>query len=92
MYRSFRVIRSPSQAGSAGDTPQAASTAAGNLAGWAVARITVGVAEARAYLGAGAVAVGVGSPLVGDAASGGDLDALAARAASFRALAEEFQA
>lgn len=50
----------------------------------------VGVAEARAYLGAGAVAVGVGSPLVGDAASGGDLDALAARAASFRALADEF--
>lgn len=51
----------------------------------------VGIAEARAYLRAGAVAVGVGSPLVGDAAAGGDLDALAARAASFRAMADEFR-
>ncbi len=43
----------------------------------------VGVAEAEAYLAAGAIAVGVGSPLVGDAASGGDLTALADRAARF---------
>jgi 2-dehydro-3-deoxyphosphogluconate aldolase/(4S)-4-hydroxy-2-oxoglutarate aldolase len=47
----------------------------------------VGVAEAEAYLAAGAVAVGVGSPLVGDAASGGDLTALAERAARFVRLA-----
>jgi 2-dehydro-3-deoxyphosphogluconate aldolase/(4S)-4-hydroxy-2-oxoglutarate aldolase len=44
-----------------------------------------GVAEnaARAYLAAGAVAVGVGSPLVGDAASGGSLDELRHRARAF---------
>lgn len=41
---------------------------------------------ARAYLAAGAVAVGVGSPLVGDAADGGDLAALRARARTFRAV------
>src|SRR5690606_9494033 len=38
---------------------------------------------ACAYLAAGALAVGVGSPLVGDAASGGSLDALRKRAAEF---------
>lgn len=38
---------------------------------------------ARAYLAAGATAVGVGSPLVGDAASGGSLDELRVRARSF---------
>ncbi|GAA4571807.1 bifunctional 4-hydroxy-2-oxoglutarate aldolase/2-dehydro-3-deoxy-phosphogluconate aldolase [Planotetraspora kaengkrachanensis] len=43
----------------------------------------VGVAEARDYLAAGAVAVGVGSPLVGDAAAGGSLDALRERIKSF---------
>jgi len=47
----------------------------------------VGVAEAESYLAAGAIAVGVGSPLVGDAASGGDLSALADRAARFVKLA-----
>ncbi|MEV6610897.1 bifunctional 4-hydroxy-2-oxoglutarate aldolase/2-dehydro-3-deoxy-phosphogluconate aldolase [Kutzneria sp. NPDC051319] len=47
----------------------------------------VGVAEAEAYLAAGAIAVGVGSPLVGDAATGGDLSALAERAARFVKLA-----
>lgn len=40
---------------------------------------------AYAYLTAGALAVGVGSPLVGDAASGGSLDALRKRAAEFTA-------
>lgn len=35
---------------------------------------------AAEYLAAGAVAVGIGSPLVGDAASGGDLEALRRRA------------
>jgi 2-dehydro-3-deoxyphosphogluconate aldolase/(4S)-4-hydroxy-2-oxoglutarate aldolase len=49
----------------------------------------VGVAEAEAYLAAGAIAVGVGSPLVGDAASGGDLTALAERASRFVKLAAE---
>ncbi|GAA4596520.1 bifunctional 4-hydroxy-2-oxoglutarate aldolase/2-dehydro-3-deoxy-phosphogluconate aldolase [Planotetraspora phitsanulokensis] len=43
----------------------------------------VGVAEARDYLAADAVAVGVGSPLVGDAAAGGSLDALRERIKSF---------
>ncbi|GAA4313012.1 bifunctional 4-hydroxy-2-oxoglutarate aldolase/2-dehydro-3-deoxy-phosphogluconate aldolase [Streptomyces venetus] len=42
---------------------------------------------ARDYLERGAVAVGVGSPLVGDAADGGDLDRLRARAAEFREVA-----
>ncbi|MCX5126780.1 bifunctional 4-hydroxy-2-oxoglutarate aldolase/2-dehydro-3-deoxy-phosphogluconate aldolase [Streptomyces sp. NBC_00347] len=42
------------------------------------------------YLSAGAVAVGVGSPLVGDAADGGSLNALRERAARWRtALTEE---
>ncbi|WP_341715772.1 bifunctional 4-hydroxy-2-oxoglutarate aldolase/2-dehydro-3-deoxy-phosphogluconate aldolase [Micromonospora sp. FIMYZ51] len=45
----------------------------------------VGLAELPGYLAAGALAVGVGGPLVGDAASGGDLDALRERARSYRA-------
>lgn len=41
-------------------------------------------AEAAAdYLARGAVAVGVGSPLIGDAASGGDIEALRERARQF---------
>jgi 2-dehydro-3-deoxyphosphogluconate aldolase/(4S)-4-hydroxy-2-oxoglutarate aldolase len=40
----------------------------------------VGADAARDFLAAGAVAVGVGSPLLGDAATGGDLDALRTRA------------
>ncbi|MER5753651.1 bifunctional 4-hydroxy-2-oxoglutarate aldolase/2-dehydro-3-deoxy-phosphogluconate aldolase [Streptomyces sp. NPDC002088] len=40
-------------------------------------------AAARAYLAAGASAVGVGSPLVGDAADGGSLTALRDRARAF---------
>lgn len=44
-------------------------------------------AEAAAeYLRAGAVAVGVGSPLVGDAASGGSTDELRARVRRFREI------
>lgn len=43
----------------------------------------VGLDDVPAYLAAGAVAVGVGGPLVGDAASGGDLDALRARARTY---------
>ncbi|MEV6028254.1 bifunctional 4-hydroxy-2-oxoglutarate aldolase/2-dehydro-3-deoxy-phosphogluconate aldolase [Streptomyces sp. NPDC052036] len=49
----------------------------------------VDAAAARAYLAAGAIAVGVGSPLVGDAADGGSLDALTERARAFRAVVEE---
>ena len=44
---------------------------------------------ARRYLELGAVAVGVGSPLIGDAAHGGDLDALRTRIRAFRQIAEE---
>ncbi|WP_155059667.1 bifunctional 4-hydroxy-2-oxoglutarate aldolase/2-dehydro-3-deoxy-phosphogluconate aldolase [Streptomyces blattellae] len=40
-------------------------------------------AAARAYLAAGATAVGVGSPLVGDAADGGSVSALRERARKF---------
>jgi 2-dehydro-3-deoxyphosphogluconate aldolase/(4S)-4-hydroxy-2-oxoglutarate aldolase len=36
----------------------------------------IGVADAAAYLAAGARAVGMGSPLIGDACSSGDLDPL----------------
>ncbi len=45
---------------------------------------TGGVAldQIAAYIGAGAVAVGLGSPLVGDALDGGSLTALAGRASS----------
>ncbi|MFJ8807118.1 bifunctional 4-hydroxy-2-oxoglutarate aldolase/2-dehydro-3-deoxy-phosphogluconate aldolase [Streptomyces sp. NPDC102490] len=46
-------------------------------------------AAARAHLAAGATAVGVGSPLIGDAADGGDLDGLRARARAFRAAVRE---
>ncbi|GHC41018.1 bifunctional 4-hydroxy-2-oxoglutarate aldolase/2-dehydro-3-deoxy-phosphogluconate aldolase [Streptomyces flavofungini] len=46
----------------------------------------VDAAAAAAYLALGAVGVGVGSPLVGDAADGGDLGALRARAARFVAV------
>ncbi|MFI8946034.1 bifunctional 4-hydroxy-2-oxoglutarate aldolase/2-dehydro-3-deoxy-phosphogluconate aldolase [Streptomyces sp. NPDC053750] len=41
---------------------------------------------ARAYFAAGAVAVGVGSPLLGDAPHGGDLTRLRARAREFLAV------
>ncbi|MEV0641605.1 bifunctional 4-hydroxy-2-oxoglutarate aldolase/2-dehydro-3-deoxy-phosphogluconate aldolase [Streptomyces sp. NPDC050619] len=42
---------------------------------------------ARDYLDLGAIAVGVGSPLVGDAADGGDLGQLRGRATEFRKVA-----
>jgi 2-dehydro-3-deoxyphosphogluconate aldolase / (4S)-4-hydroxy-2-oxoglutarate aldolase len=45
----------------------------------------VDVSAAKEYLALGATAVGVGSPLIGDAADGGDLAALRKRAAEFRA-------
>jgi 2-dehydro-3-deoxyphosphogluconate aldolase/(4S)-4-hydroxy-2-oxoglutarate aldolase len=46
----------------------------------------VGPDEAAGYLASGAVAVGVGSPLLGDAADGGDLAELAARTRRFLAV------
>ncbi|MDQ0755163.1 2-dehydro-3-deoxyphosphogluconate aldolase/(4S)-4-hydroxy-2-oxoglutarate aldolase [Arthrobacter sp. B3I4] len=50
----------------------------------------VGVDEATGYWEAGAVAVGVGGPLFGDAASGGDLAPVRERARAFVALAADF--
>lgn len=47
----------------------------------------VDLAVAEQYLAIGAMGVGVGGPLVGDAASGGDLRALRARAQGFVRLA-----
>lgn len=47
---------------------------------------------ARAYLAAGALAVGVGSPLIGDAANGGSRTALRARAKEFLATVAEADA
>ncbi|MEU5898357.1 bifunctional 4-hydroxy-2-oxoglutarate aldolase/2-dehydro-3-deoxy-phosphogluconate aldolase [Streptomyces venezuelae] len=49
----------------------------------------VDAVAAEAYLELGAVAVGVGSPLIGDAADGGDLDGLRGRAAEFVRVTEE---
>ncbi|WP_433562148.1 bifunctional 4-hydroxy-2-oxoglutarate aldolase/2-dehydro-3-deoxy-phosphogluconate aldolase [Nocardia sp. CA-151230] len=39
----------------------------------------IGLGAVRAYLDAGAAALGIGSPLIGDACAGGDLDALRER-------------
>jgi 2-dehydro-3-deoxyphosphogluconate aldolase/(4S)-4-hydroxy-2-oxoglutarate aldolase len=47
----------------------------------------VALADVPRYLAAGALAVGVGSPLVGDAPDGGDLGALRSRAERFLAAA-----
>lgn len=52
----------------------------------------VDAARAAEYFAAGAIAVGVGSPLVGDAARGGDLEALRERAAEFLSMAEASRA
>ncbi len=43
----------------------------------------------RRYLEYGAIGIGVGSPLIGDAADGGDQDALRERVRAFRRVAEE---
>lgn len=48
----------------------------------------VGLDEMPAYLSVGAIAVGVGGPLVGDAASGGNLEDLRARARAYLAAAK----
>lgn len=52
----------------------------------------VTAALAAEYFAAGAIAVGVGGPLVGDAIRGGDLEALRRRAAEFRAMVEASRA
>lgn len=52
----------------------------------------VGLADVEAYLRVGALGVGVGGPLVGDAASGGDLVALHERALAFLAVANGWAA
>lgn len=49
----------------------------------------IGLADVSGYLRAGALAVGIGSPLSGDAPHGGDLGALRARARKFVAAAGE---
>ncbi|MFJ2865597.1 bifunctional 4-hydroxy-2-oxoglutarate aldolase/2-dehydro-3-deoxy-phosphogluconate aldolase [Kitasatospora sp. NPDC087314] len=43
----------------------------------------IGLTDVQPWLRAGALAVGVGSPLLGDALDGGDIDALRRRAAEF---------
>ena len=50
----------------------------------------VGLDEATGYWEAGAVAVGLGGPLFGDAGSGGDLAPVRERARAFVGLATEF--
>ncbi|SFT50704.1 2-dehydro-3-deoxyphosphogluconate aldolase / (4S)-4-hydroxy-2-oxoglutarate aldolase [Arthrobacter sp. ov118] len=50
----------------------------------------VGLGEATGYWEAGAIAVGLGGPLFGDAGSGGDLAAMRERARGFVGLAAEF--
>lgn len=52
----------------------------------------VGLTDVEAYLRVGALGVGVGGPLVGDAASGGDLVALHERALAFLAVANGWAA
>lgn len=52
----------------------------------------VGLGEATGYWEAGAIAVGLGGPLFGNAASGGDLTDMRDRARSFLGLAAEFAA
>lgn len=49
----------------------------------------VDAAAAEQYLADGALAVGVGSPLVGDAADGGSIDALRERARAFLGVARQ---
>jgi len=50
----------------------------------------VGLDDVAGYLAAGAIGVGVGSPLLGDALAGGDLGALRARARAYLPAVEGF--
>jgi 2-dehydro-3-deoxyphosphogluconate aldolase / (4S)-4-hydroxy-2-oxoglutarate aldolase len=52
----------------------------------------VGLEEIGRYLDAGALAVGLGGPLVGDAGEGGDLEALRRRAEAAVAQVREARA
>jgi 2-dehydro-3-deoxyphosphogluconate aldolase/(4S)-4-hydroxy-2-oxoglutarate aldolase len=52
----------------------------------------VGLDDVERYLEVGAIGVGVGGPLVGDAVSGGDTAALRERARAYLAVAERFPA
>jgi 2-dehydro-3-deoxyphosphogluconate aldolase/(4S)-4-hydroxy-2-oxoglutarate aldolase len=52
----------------------------------------VGMADAAAWIGAGACAVSVGGPLIGDALRGGDLSALARRCRELVAVVAEAEA
>ncbi|HEY0870972.1 MAG TPA: bifunctional 4-hydroxy-2-oxoglutarate aldolase/2-dehydro-3-deoxy-phosphogluconate aldolase [Acidothermaceae bacterium] len=49
----------------------------------------IAIDDVTAYVDAGAIAIGVGGPLFGDALDGGDLDALAARGRRFLAVVAE---
>jgi 2-dehydro-3-deoxyphosphogluconate aldolase/(4S)-4-hydroxy-2-oxoglutarate aldolase len=49
----------------------------------------VGIADAAAWIEAGAIAVSLGGPLVGDAFRGGDLEALTQRAEAVRRVVDE---
>lgn len=49
----------------------------------------VGIEDAAAWIRAGAMAVSLGGPLIGDAFNGGDLGSLRERAAKVRALVDE---
>ena len=49
----------------------------------------VGIDDAAAWITAGALAVSLGGPLIGDAFNGGDLKALRQRASKVRALVDE---
>src|SRR6516165_11178034 len=57
--RSGRRSRSASHSGSGGRTPQAASTASGNLAGWAVPSTTIGIDGSRVSFSATATPTAV---------------------------------
>ncbi|HEX9227924.1 MAG TPA: bifunctional 4-hydroxy-2-oxoglutarate aldolase/2-dehydro-3-deoxy-phosphogluconate aldolase [Arthrobacter sp.] len=52
----------------------------------------VGIADAAAWIGAGALAVSLGGPLIGDAFHGGDLKQLSERAVQLRGLVDEARA
>ena len=52
----------------------------------------VGITDAAAWISAGALAVSLGGPLIGDAFHGGDLKQLTDRAIRLRALVDEAQA
>jgi 2-dehydro-3-deoxyphosphogluconate aldolase/(4S)-4-hydroxy-2-oxoglutarate aldolase len=52
----------------------------------------VGITDAPAWIRAGALAVSLGGPLIGDAFQGGDLKQLSERAVRLRGLVDEARA